>query len=165
MGPIWQAQLGESLVMLIGPSWEPNLLPFWAPNLGPIRETRCMSPVKPIQWVMPLKLHWPLTAHVDSTKPLAWSQVTDCCKKTLPNYTKVRFGVGLQPLCPHLTYVHVALWGRHCWLADVPSSRNSVLLEILWLSLRYMCAFSFISIGILEISDDNVIDSDVMLYK
>src|SRR6218665_1877635 len=30
----------ESLVMLIGPSWEPNLLPYWAPNLGPIRETR-----------------------------------------------------------------------------------------------------------------------------
>src|SRR6218665_3248603 len=30
------AQLGESLVMLIGPSWEPNLLPFWAPNLGPL---------------------------------------------------------------------------------------------------------------------------------
>ena len=25
--------------MLIGPSWEPNLLPYWAPNLGPIRET------------------------------------------------------------------------------------------------------------------------------
>ena len=24
--------------MLIGPSWEPNLLPYWAPNLGPIRE-------------------------------------------------------------------------------------------------------------------------------
>src|SRR6218665_2033476 len=42
MGPIWQAQLGESLVMLIGPSWEPNLLPYWAPNLGPIRETRCL---------------------------------------------------------------------------------------------------------------------------
>src|SRR6218665_2296281 len=41
MGPIWQAQLGESLVMLIGPSWEPNLLPYWAPNLGPVRETRC----------------------------------------------------------------------------------------------------------------------------
>src|SRR6218665_3250284 len=38
MGPIWQAQLGESLVMLIGPSWEPNLLPYWAPNLGPIRQ-------------------------------------------------------------------------------------------------------------------------------
>src|SRR6218665_2347998 len=38
-GAIWQAQLGESLVMLIGPSWEPNLLPYWAPNLGPIRET------------------------------------------------------------------------------------------------------------------------------
>src|SRR6218665_2497001 len=33
MGPIWQAQLGESLVMLIGPSWESNLLPYWAPNL------------------------------------------------------------------------------------------------------------------------------------
>src|SRR6218665_463586 len=32
MGPIWQAQLGESLVMLIGPSWEPNLLPYWLPN-------------------------------------------------------------------------------------------------------------------------------------
>ena len=29
-----------SLVMLIGPSWEPNLLPYWAPYLGPIRETR-----------------------------------------------------------------------------------------------------------------------------
>jgi len=42
MGPIWQAQLGESLVMLIGPSWEPNLLPYWAPNLGPIVETRCL---------------------------------------------------------------------------------------------------------------------------
>src|SRR6218665_2045301 len=42
MGPIWQAQLGESLVMLIGPSWEPNLLPYWAANLGPIRETRCL---------------------------------------------------------------------------------------------------------------------------
>src|SRR6218665_2141332 len=42
MGPIWQAQLGQSLVMLIGPSWEPNLLPYWAPNLGPIRETRCL---------------------------------------------------------------------------------------------------------------------------
>src|SRR6218665_2050703 len=39
-GPIWQAQLGESLVMLIDPSWEPNLLPYWAPYLGPIRETR-----------------------------------------------------------------------------------------------------------------------------
>src|SRR6218665_4024681 len=24
------------LVMLIGPSWEPNLLPYWAPNSGPI---------------------------------------------------------------------------------------------------------------------------------
>src|SRR6218665_4140418 len=36
MGPIWQAQLGKSLVMLIGPSWEPNLLPYWAPNLGPL---------------------------------------------------------------------------------------------------------------------------------
>src|SRR6218665_396590 len=43
MGPIWQAQLGESLVMLIGPSWEPNLLPYWAQNLGPIRETRSQS--------------------------------------------------------------------------------------------------------------------------
>src|SRR6218665_1133059 len=42
MGPIWQAQLGESLVMLIGPSWQPNLLPYWAPNLGPIRETRSL---------------------------------------------------------------------------------------------------------------------------
>jgi len=38
MGPIWQAQLGESLVMLIGPTWEPNLLPYWALNLGPIRK-------------------------------------------------------------------------------------------------------------------------------
>src|SRR6218665_2278269 len=37
-----QVQLGESLVMPIGPSWEPNLLPYWAPNLGPIRETRCL---------------------------------------------------------------------------------------------------------------------------
>src|SRR6218665_3621522 len=36
-GPIWQAQLGDSLVMLIGPSWEPNLLPHWAPNFGAIR--------------------------------------------------------------------------------------------------------------------------------
>jgi len=34
MVPIWQAQLGESLVMLIGPNWEPNL---W-----PIRERRCL---------------------------------------------------------------------------------------------------------------------------
>src|SRR6218665_1464759 len=42
MGPIGKAQLGEILVMLIGPSWEPNLLPYWAPNLGPIRETRCL---------------------------------------------------------------------------------------------------------------------------
>src|SRR6218665_2810035 len=42
MGPIWQAQLGESLVMLIGPSWEPNLLPYWASNLGPIRDTRSL---------------------------------------------------------------------------------------------------------------------------
>src|SRR6218665_2488514 len=42
MGAILQCQLGESLVMLIGPSWEPNLLPYWAPNLGPIRETRCL---------------------------------------------------------------------------------------------------------------------------
>src|SRR6218665_696748 len=31
-------------VMLIGPSWEPKLLPYWAPNSGPIRETRCQSP-------------------------------------------------------------------------------------------------------------------------
>src|SRR6218665_905661 len=36
------SQLGESLIMLIGPSWEPNLLPCWAPNLGPIRETRSL---------------------------------------------------------------------------------------------------------------------------
>ena len=36
MGPIWQAQLGESLVMLIGPSWEANLLPYWAPIWGPL---------------------------------------------------------------------------------------------------------------------------------
>src|SRR6218665_1675524 len=36
MGPIWQAQLGESLVMLIGSSWEPNLLPYWAPHWGPL---------------------------------------------------------------------------------------------------------------------------------
>src|SRR6218665_1213364 len=28
----------ENLVMLIGPSWELNLLPYWAPNLGPIRQ-------------------------------------------------------------------------------------------------------------------------------
>jgi len=42
MGSIWQAQLGESLVMLIAASWEPNLLPYWAPNLGSIRETRCL---------------------------------------------------------------------------------------------------------------------------
>ena len=27
---------GERLVMLIGPTWEPNLLPYWALNLGPI---------------------------------------------------------------------------------------------------------------------------------
>ena len=26
MGPIWQAQLGESLVMLIGPSWAPKFI-------------------------------------------------------------------------------------------------------------------------------------------
>jgi len=36
MGPIWQVQLGESLVMLIGPSWFPNSLSCWAPNLGPL---------------------------------------------------------------------------------------------------------------------------------
>ena len=35
MGPIWQAQLGESLVMLIGPSWAPKFIAlletkFWA---------------------------------------------------------------------------------------------------------------------------------------
>src|SRR6218665_786579 len=47
MGPIWQAQLGESLVMLIGPSWEPNLLSYWAPNLGPIRETRSLPELCP----------------------------------------------------------------------------------------------------------------------
>src|SRR6218665_1059486 len=35
MGPIWQTQLGESLVMLIGPSWEPNLLPYWHQIWGP----------------------------------------------------------------------------------------------------------------------------------
>jgi len=28
MGPIWTAQLGESLVMLIGSSWIPNSLPY-----------------------------------------------------------------------------------------------------------------------------------------
>src|SRR6218665_2860161 len=27
--------------MLIGPSWEPNLLPYWAPNLGPSRPHVC----------------------------------------------------------------------------------------------------------------------------
>src|SRR6218665_3729261 len=42
-GPMWQAQLGESLVMLIGPSWEPNLLLYWAPNLGPIRENKIFA--------------------------------------------------------------------------------------------------------------------------
>src|SRR6218665_322732 len=42
MGPIWTAQLGESLVMLIGPSWIPNSLPYWEPNSGPIRERRCL---------------------------------------------------------------------------------------------------------------------------
>src|SRR6218665_1291390 len=31
-----------AMVMLIGPSWEPNLLPFWAPNLGSIREPRSL---------------------------------------------------------------------------------------------------------------------------
>src|SRR6218665_516254 len=46
MGPIWQAQLGESLVMLIGPSWEPNLLPYWAPNLGPIRLPNLCSAIR-----------------------------------------------------------------------------------------------------------------------
>src|SRR6218665_1416751 len=46
MGPIWQAQLGESLVMLIGPSWEPNLLPYWAPNLGPIRLPNFCSAIR-----------------------------------------------------------------------------------------------------------------------
>src|SRR6218665_125981 len=44
MGPIWQAQLGESLVMLIGPSWEPNLVPYWAPNVGPSgKENVCLN--------------------------------------------------------------------------------------------------------------------------
>jgi len=36
MEPIWQAQLGESLVMLIGPSWEkPNSFPIGNQILGP----------------------------------------------------------------------------------------------------------------------------------
>jgi len=35
MGPIWQVQLGESLVMLIGSSW--------AQNLGPVRKRRYVS--------------------------------------------------------------------------------------------------------------------------
>src|SRR6218665_1180546 len=36
MGPIWQAQLGESLVLLIDPSWVPNSLPFGHQILGPL---------------------------------------------------------------------------------------------------------------------------------
>src|SRR6218665_1900768 len=37
MGPIWQAQLGESLVICsLAPVWLPNSLPYWEPNLGPI---------------------------------------------------------------------------------------------------------------------------------
>ena len=35
MGPIWQDQLGESLVMLIGPSWAPK---FIAQIWGPLRK-------------------------------------------------------------------------------------------------------------------------------
>src|SRR6218665_2453725 len=36
MGPIWQAQFGASLVMLIGPSSTPNCITILAPNLGPL---------------------------------------------------------------------------------------------------------------------------------
>ncbi len=34
MGPIWQAQLGESLVMLIGPSWAPKFTALFPLTLG-----------------------------------------------------------------------------------------------------------------------------------
>jgi len=42
MRPIWQAHLGESLVMLIGPSWAPKCIALLGTNLGPIRERRCL---------------------------------------------------------------------------------------------------------------------------
>ena len=34
MGPIWQAQLGESLVMLSGPSWAPKLIALLETKFG-----------------------------------------------------------------------------------------------------------------------------------
>ena len=34
MGPIWQAQLGESLVMLIGPSWAPKFIALLGTKFG-----------------------------------------------------------------------------------------------------------------------------------
>ena len=33
-GPIWQAQLGESLVMLIGPSWAPKFIALLGTKFG-----------------------------------------------------------------------------------------------------------------------------------
>jgi len=34
MGPIWQAQLGESLVMLIGPNWAPKFIALLETKFG-----------------------------------------------------------------------------------------------------------------------------------
>jgi len=41
MGPIWQAQLEESLVFLIGPSLVPNSLPFGHQIWGPLEKDVC----------------------------------------------------------------------------------------------------------------------------
>src|SRR6218665_863012 len=72
MGPIWTAQLGEGLVMLIDPSWIPNSLPYWEPNSGPIRESsqvnfRLMAEYN-ISVSRLTKLHSRLTSNGDTNK-------------------------------------------------------------------------------------------------